>query len=111
MTLNQILEKEIKDSELWLSREKQESTYKRDLNKRIELINWVLHNMKNPDVEICSLIEARINETIQEVNKKDSIFESEILDTELRVLDWIFYQACINMQDQTGMSTIQTGQL
>jgi hypothetical protein len=106
-----MLEKEIMDSELWVSREKQESTYKRDLNKRIELINWVLHNIKNPDVEICSLIEARMNETIQEINKKDSIFESDILDTELRVLDWIFYQVCINMQDETGMSTIQTGLL
>jgi hypothetical protein len=106
-----MLEKEIMDSELWVSREKQESTYKRDLNKRIELINWVLHNIKNPDVEICSLIESRMNETIQEINKKDSIFESDILDTELRVLDWIFYQVCINMQDETGMSTIQTGLL
>ena len=29
--------------------------------------------MKNPDVEICSLIESRMNETIQEINKIDSI--------------------------------------
>ena len=42
MTLDQILLQEIKDSEVWLSREKEESTYKRDLKKRIELINWVL---------------------------------------------------------------------
>jgi hypothetical protein len=52
MTINQILIEEIKNSELWLSREKEESTYKRDLKKRIELINWVLQNMKNPDIEI-----------------------------------------------------------
>jgi hypothetical protein len=31
MTLDQILQQEIKDSELWLSREKEESIYKRDL--------------------------------------------------------------------------------
>jgi hypothetical protein len=68
MTLDQILLQEIKDSELWLCREKEESTYKRDLKKRIELINWVLENMKNPDVEICSLIESRMNEIIQEIN-------------------------------------------
>ena len=37
MTVDQILEQEIKDSELWLSREKDESTYKRDLQKRINL--------------------------------------------------------------------------
>ena len=98
MTVNQILMQEIKNSELWLSREKEESTYKRDLRKRIELINWVLENMKNPNVEICSLIESRMNETIQEIKKKDSIFESDILDGELRILDWIFYQVCKDQQ-------------
>jgi len=63
MAVTQILEQEIKDSELWLSRTQEESTYKRDLKKRIELIKWVLGNMKNPNVEICSLIESRMNET------------------------------------------------
>ena len=73
MIVSQILEQEIKDSELSLSRTYEESVYKRDLKKRIELINWVLQNMKNPKVEICSLIESRMNETIQEIKKKDSI--------------------------------------
>jgi hypothetical protein len=98
MTLDQILQQEIKDSELWLSREKDESTYKRDLKKRIELINWVLQNMKNPNVEICSIIESRMNETIQEIKKFDSIFESDVLNSELRILDWIFYQVCKDKQ-------------
>ena len=98
MTVDQVLRQEIKDSEIWLSRTQEESTYKRDLKKRIELINWVLQNMKNPNVEICSLIESRMNETIQEINKKDSIFESDILDSELRILDWIFYQVCKDQQ-------------
>ena len=80
MSVNQILSQEIKDSELWPSREKKESTYKRDLEKRIEFINWVLENMNNPNIEICSLIESRMNETIQEINKTDSIFESDKLD-------------------------------
>jgi hypothetical protein len=96
MTVNQILIQEIKNSELWLSREKDDSTYKRDLKKRIELINWVLKNMKNRDVEICSLIESRMNETIQEINKMDSIFDADKSHSELRVLDWIFYQVCSN---------------
>src|SRR4026207_947970 len=96
MTVDQMLPQEINDTEIWLSREKDESTYKRDLKKRIELINWVLENMKNPNVEICSLIESRMNETIQEINKTDSIFESDILDSELRIFDWIFYQICVN---------------
>jgi hypothetical protein len=95
MYLDQILQQEIKDTEIWLSRTQEESTYKQDLIKRIELINWVLQNMKNPNVEICSLLEARMNETIQEIKKKDSIFESDILDSELRILDWIFYRVCL----------------
>ena len=94
MTINQILQQEIKDSELWLSRTYEDSTYKRDLKKRIELINWVLGNMKNPNVEICSLIEARMNVTIKKINKKDSIFEADPLESEIRTLDWIFYQIC-----------------
>ena len=98
MTVDKILQQEIKDSEIWLSRTQEDSTYKRDLIKRIELINWVLENMKNPNVEICSLIEFRMNETIQEIKKKDSIFESDMLDGELRILDWIFYQVCKDQQ-------------
>ena len=33
MTVDQILQQEIKDSQIWLSREKDESTYRRDLKK------------------------------------------------------------------------------
>ena len=39
-----------------------------------------------------------MNETIQEIKKKDSIFESDILDSELRIFDWIFYQVCKDQQ-------------
>lgn len=91
MSLQQILQQEIKDTQVWLSREIDEAVYKRDLKKRIELINWVLENMKNPDIEIYSLIESRMSETIQEINKTYSIFDSDKLHAELRILDWIFY--------------------
>ena len=74
MTVEQLLQQEIKDSEVWLSREKDESTYKRDLQKRIELLNWVLENMKNPNIEICSLIESKMNDIILAINKTYSIF-------------------------------------
>ena len=94
MNIDQILQQKIKDSEIWLSREKDESTYKRNLKKRIELINRVLENMKNPDVEICSLIEYRMNVTVLTINKTYSIFEADKLHTQLRILDWIFYQVC-----------------
>jgi hypothetical protein len=96
MGVRQILQKEVEESELCLSREKEESTYRRDLRKRIELLNWVLDKMKNPDIFICKIIESKINGIIDEINKSDSIFEADPLDSELRILDWILYQVCSN---------------
>ncbi|RPJ32440.1 MAG: hypothetical protein EHM25_00840 [Nitrosopumilales archaeon] len=90
MNAQQTLQKEIEESKTWLSREKEESAYKRDLKKGIELINWVLENMKDPDVKICNLIESKMNEIILTINKTYSIFESDKLHRELRILEWIF---------------------
>jgi hypothetical protein len=47
MTIQQILLQEIEESKRWLNLEKDESTYKRDLAKIIELINWALENMES----------------------------------------------------------------
>ena len=96
MNAQQTLQKEIEESKTWLNREKEESTYKRNLKRRIELINWVLENIKNPDIQICILIESRMNEIILAINKTYSIFESDKLHSELRVLEWIFYRVCVN---------------
>jgi hypothetical protein len=89
MTIEEILQKEVKDSKRWIEVEKDESTYKRDLLKRVELISWVLENMKNSDTDICSVIETRMNEIIDMINKTDSIFVADPLDSELRILDWL----------------------
>jgi len=86
------------EAQKWLNTVKYESTYKRDLQKRIKLINWVLESIKNPDIQICALIETKMNEIIDMINKKDSIVESDPLDTELRILDWILYQVCVNQK-------------
>jgi hypothetical protein len=51
------LQNEIEESK-WLDVEKDDSTYKRDLQKRIELINWVLEKMKISDIPICDTIES-----------------------------------------------------
>jgi hypothetical protein len=96
MTAEQILQKEIEESKTWLNRENEETTYKRDLQKRIELLNWTLENMKDPNIYICPLIENRMNEIILKINKTYSIIEADKLHTELRILDWILYQVCIN---------------
>ena len=96
MNVERLLQNEIKDSQRWIEIEKDESTYKRNLKKRVILINWVLDNMKNSNTDICSVIETRMNQLIDNINKTDSIFESDPLDSELRILDWIFYQVCSN---------------
>ena len=96
MSVNQILKKELEESELWLSREKEESTYKRDLRKRIELINWALENMHNPNTNICKIIESKMDEILIRIKKTNSIFEMDPLDSELRILNWIFYQVSSN---------------
>ena len=96
MTIRQALLQEIQESQRWLNLEKDDSTYERDLAKRIELINWVLENMKNPDIQICDLIESKMYVIIDTVNKMDSVIEADPLHSELRILDWIFYQVCSN---------------
>ena len=94
MGIEQTLLQEIEESKRWLNLEKDESTYKWDLAKRIELLNWVLENMKNPDIQICNLIESKMNEIIDKVNKMDSAIEANPLHSELRILDWILFQVC-----------------
>ena len=96
MTIEQTLKTEIDESKIWLDRETEESTYKRDLQKRIELINWILENIKNPNVQICNLIESKMNEIIDTINKTYSLFVADKLQSELMILDWILYLVCIN---------------
>ncbi len=98
MTIDQILLQDIKESELWLSRTHEESTYKRDLKKRIELINWVLENMKNPNLQISDLMESRMNDVILKINQTHDIFEADKLHSELRILDYLFYEVCKDHQ-------------
>ena len=82
MTIQQILLQEIEESKRWLNLEKDESTYKRDA-KRIGLINLVLENMKNPDIRVCDLIESKMNEIIDTLNKMDSAIEINPLNSEI----------------------------
>ena len=98
MTIEQILQKEIEESERWVNLEKENSIYKRDLMKRIELINWVLENMKNANVQICELMESRLNEIILKINQSHNIFESDKLHSELQILDYLFYHVCKDQQ-------------
>jgi hypothetical protein len=62
----------------------------------VELINWVLEKMKNPDIFICEIIESKMNEIMDKINETDSAIEADPLHSELRILDWILYQVCSN---------------
>jgi hypothetical protein len=70
MSTEQTLIQEIEESKKCLNIEKDESTYKRDLGKRIELINWVLENMKNDAIPICDRIELKMSDNYT-VDKSD----------------------------------------
>ena len=52
--------------------------------------------MKNPDIYICALIETKMNEIIDIINQTDSVLEADPQHTELRILESILYQVCIN---------------
>ena len=89
VTIEQLLQAEIDESKRWLDLETQETTYKRDIQKRLELVNWTSENMRDPNVQICALIESRVNEIIDKINQMDSILEADKLHSEIRILDWI----------------------
>ena len=71
MSIQQELQNEIEDSKRWIECTQEDSTYKRDLYKRIELITWVLDRLKNPDIHICEIIESKMNEIINKINQID----------------------------------------
>jgi hypothetical protein len=96
MRIEQTLLQEIEESKNWFNIEKDDSTYKRDLAKRIELINSVLENMKNTEIQIRDHIETKMNEIILKINQTYSILEADKLNSELRILNWILYQVCSN---------------
>jgi hypothetical protein len=96
MRIEQTLLQEIEESKNWFNIEKDNSTYKRDLAKRIELINSVLENMKNTEIQICDHIETKMNEIILKINQTYLILEADKLNSELRILNWILYQVCSN---------------
>ena len=50
--------------------------------------------MKNRDISICDLMESKMNETILKINQTHDIFGADILHSELRILDYLFYQVC-----------------
>jgi hypothetical protein len=52
--------------------------------------------MNNPYIPICDLIENKMKEIINKINKIDDAIEADPLHSELRILDWILYKVCSN---------------
>jgi hypothetical protein len=102
MTIEQTLQDEIQESKRWI--DKAEGVYKRDLIKRIELVNWVLENMKNPENNICELMGSKMNKIILEINQAHDIIDADKLHNELGILDWIFYQVCKDQQKKLAIN-------
>jgi hypothetical protein len=94
MSIEQTLQNEIEESKRWLEGPIDDTIYRRDLGKRIELINWVLENMKNPDNQVCNLIKSKMNEITLKINQTHTIFEADKLHCELNILEWIYYVVC-----------------
>ena len=94
MTLENVLKNDLEESKLWLSREREKSTYRRELTKRIELLSWVLEDLKNPEIHVCNIIESKMKEIILKINQTHSITQSDKLHSELRILNWIQYRVC-----------------
>jgi hypothetical protein len=96
MTIEHTLQKEILESQRWVGTA--EGVYKRDLVKRIELIKWVLEQMKDPQINICELMELKMNNIILEINQTHDIIEADKLHSDLGIMDWLFYQVCMDQQ-------------
>jgi len=84
MTIEHTLQKEILESQRWVGTA--EGVYKRDLVKRIELIKWVLEQMKDPQINICELMELKMNNIILEINQTHDIIEADKLHSELEIM-------------------------
>jgi hypothetical protein len=96
MAIEQTLLQEIDESKRALDGPIDDTIYRREHSKRIELINWVLENMKKRDLRICDVMESKMHETILKINQTHDIFQADVLHSELRILDWIFYKVCSN---------------
>ena len=52
--------------------------------------------MNKSNIYICALIETKMNKIIDKINEIDSAIQADPLHSELRILDWILYQVCID---------------
>jgi len=65
MSIEQTLLNEIDESQRALNGPNDDIIYKRDQSIRIESIKWVLERMKDRNIQICAVIESKINEIIE----------------------------------------------
>ena len=54
--------------------------------------------MKNPEIDICEVMESKMNDIILKINQTHDVFEADKLHSELEEMDEIFYQVCKDQQ-------------
>lgn len=92
MAVEQILQKEINKSEIAWSR-----NWGVYIQARSSKKDWTIKlDFRKYDIYICEFIETKMYEIIDIINQTDSVLEADPLHSELRILDWILYQVCIN---------------
>src|ERR1044072_6456068 len=96
MTTENTLQEEVLESQRRVGTA--EGVYKRDLVRRSELIKCVFEQMKDPQIDICELMELKMSNIILEINQTHDIIEADKLHSDLGIMDWLFYQVCKDQQ-------------
>jgi hypothetical protein len=63
--------------------------------------------MKNPEINICEVMESKMNNIILEINQTRDVFEADKLHSELGIMDELFYQVCKDQQKKLATVTNQ----
>ena len=70
------------------AKKKLKDNYRISHNKQLKV---GLKEYEEFDIFTCEMIETRMNEIIDKINGINDLIEADPLDSELRILDWIFY--------------------
>jgi hypothetical protein len=62
--------------------------------------------MKNPEINICEIMESKMNNIISEINQTHDV-EADKLHSELETMDEIFYHVCMDQQKKLAAVTNQ----
>ncbi|CAN5520590.1 hypothetical protein BH18THE1_BH18THE1_10560 [soil metagenome] len=96
INVERVLQDQIQESKRVLDEAIDDTIYRRDHSKRIELNTWVLDNLKNPDIITCKIIETKMNEITDKINRTHNVFEPDPLHCKYMILEHILHQVFSN---------------